>query len=227
MVVDDELLAEGAVQGQTMFVSTGDTGSFCSVGTPNGVPAGVPLVEYPAASPYVVAVGGTTLLTQTAGGYGGEAAWYSGGGGLSQFEYSPYWEASAQPVSAQGESFRGLPDVAMDADLQTGMTIYLGDSGGWTTIGGTSLASPLMAGVWARMLETKSTLGFAPPVLYAAWSASAAGATSSAFPPTRQYGPYHDLLVGANGSYSALPGYDYTTGLGSVDVGALAAAVSR
>ncbi len=48
----DQILMQGAAQGQTMFASSGDTGSFCSVGTPNGVPAGVPEVEYPAASPY-------------------------------------------------------------------------------------------------------------------------------------------------------------------------------
>jgi len=228
MVLDDEILAEGAAQGQTMFASTGDTGSFCSVGTPNGVPAGVPLVEYPAASPYVVAVGGTTLLTNTDGSYHGEVPWYSGGGGLSQFEYGPAWEAGVQPVNSAGAfTFRGVPDVSMDADLQTGMMIYLGDQGGWTTIGGTSLASPLMAGLWARMLEVKRTLGFAPPRLYAAWNASAAGSITSAFPQTQPHGPYHDLLAGGNGMYTALPGWDYASGMGSVDAGALAAALER
>src|SRR5581483_23335 len=195
MVLDDEELAEGAAQGQTMFASSGDTGSFCSVGTPNGVPAGIPLVEYPAASPYVVAVGG----------------------GLSQFEYGPAWEAAAQPVNSAGAfTFRGVPDVAMDADLQTGMTIYLADAGGWTTIGGTSLASPLMAGGWNRMLQLKSTLGFAPPILYSLWNASAAVTPSGVFPPTRSVGPFNDLIVGGNGAYTAAPGYDYASGLGSV-----------
>src|SRR5581483_6015024 len=217
MVLDDEELAEGAAQGQTMFASSGDTGSFCSVGTPNGVPAGIPLVEYPAASPYVVAVGGTTLLTKTDGSYEGEVPWYSGGGGLSQFEYGPAWEAAAQPVNSAGAfTFRGVPDVAMDADLQTGMTIYLADAGGWTTIGGTSLASPLMAGGWNRMLQLKSTLGFAPPILYSLWNASAAVTPSGVFPPTRSVGPFNDLIVGGNGAYTAAPGYDYASGLGSV-----------
>jgi pseudomonalisin len=225
MLVDDEILLEGAAQGQTMFASTGDTGSFCSVGTPNGVPAGAPLVEYPAASPYTVGVGGTTLDTQTAGAYQGELAWYSGGGGLSQFEYSPYWEAEAQPVSSAGESFRGLPDVAMDADLQTGMIIYLSDEGGWTVIGGTSLASPLAMGTWARMLQAKRTLGFAAPVLYGTWAAASAGATVVGPPPTIVHGAFHDVITGANGAYAAGPGFDYTTGLGSFDVDALSAAL--
>jgi subtilase family serine protease len=225
MVVDDEILLEGAAQGQTMFASAGDTGSFCSVGTPNGVPAGVPLVEYPAASPYTVAVGGTTLDTTVAGPYQGEIPWYSGGGGLSQFEYSPTWESAAQPVSAAGESMRGVPDVAMDGDLQTGMVLYLTDEGGWTVIGGTSLASPLAAGTWARMLQGKRSLGFAVPALYQSWSATAAGTTLVGPPPTTPHGGFHDILVGGNGAYTALPGYDYTTGLGSIDVDAMSAAL--
>ena len=227
MVIDDELLLEGAAQGQTMFASTGDTGSFCSVGNPNGVPGGVPLVEYPAASPYTVAVGGTTLASQSDGSYQGEIAWYSGGGGVSQFEYSPVWQQSVQPADATGAvGFRGLPDVAMDADLQTGMALYItGD--GWTVIGGTSLASPLAAGVWARMLQTHPSLGYAAPQLYAMYTQNTAGANTSVQPVTRPYGGYHDILLGANGAYSALPGYDYTTGLGSFDVGVTNALIGR
>jgi pseudomonalisin len=112
MVAMDELLNEAAAQGQTMFASSGDTGSFCAVGVgENGVPAGAPMVEYPAASPYAVGVGGTTLVTMSDGSYQGEASWYSGGGGLSQFEYSPSWQSGVQP---EGGSMRGVPDIAMD-----------------------------------------------------------------------------------------------------------------
>ncbi len=225
MLIDDEIFAEGAAQGQTLFASTGDTGSFCSVGNPNGVPGGAPLVEYPAASPYVTAVGGTTLWSTLPGKYQGEQAWTAGGGGISQFEYSPSWESPTQPVgtTAVGYSFRGLPDVAMDGDLQTGMIIYM--QGSWTVIGGTSLSSPLMAGVWARMLNAHPGHGFAPPSLYAVYAASAQGATSAGPPPTGAVGPFHDIITGANGAYSATPGYDYTTGMGSVDVDALNAVI--
>ena len=226
MLVDDEILVEAAAQGQTMFASTGDTGSFCSVGNPNGVPGGVPLVEYPAASPYVTAVGGTTLWSQFDGTYQGESAWVAGGGGLSQFEYSPYWEASEQPVSAQGESFRGTPDVAMDGDLQTGMILYT-SSTGWTVIGGTSLSSPLAVGVWARMLEGHRTLGFAPPQLYHTYSVSSPGTKLLGPPPSIDVGPFHDVISGANGAYAAAPGYDYTSGLGSMDVDAMNAVIGR
>jgi subtilase family serine protease len=228
MLLDDEILVEGAAQGQTLFASTGDTGSFCSVGNPNGVPGGVPLVEYPAASPYVTAVGGTTLWSQYDGTYQGESAWNAGGGGISQFEYSPYWESPAQPIGTTpvGFSFRGSPDIAMDGDLQTGMIIYI-TGYGWTTIGGTSLSSPLAAGVWARMLQSHRTLGFAPPQLYHTFSVSNPGTKLLGPPPTIDVGPFHDVISGANGAYSATPNYDYTTGLGTLDVDALNAAIGK
>ncbi len=76
----------------------------------------------PASSPYAVAVGGTDLFSNVDGTYLGEQAWQSGGGGVSQFEYSPSWEQRVQPVgtTAAGYSFRGVPDVAYDAALETG-----------------------------------------------------------------------------------------------------------
>lgn len=222
MVLDDEIFAEAAAEGKTLFASTGDTGSFCSVGNPNGVPGGVPLVEYPAASPYVVAVGGTTLLTQSDGAYQGEASWYAGGGGVSQFEAAPSWQ-QAQPVNGTGVlTFRGLPDIAMDADLQTGMLLYLSDQGGWTIIGGTSLASPLAAGSWARVLQSHPQAGFAASRLYATYAAMAKGSTTQVLPPTTPIGPgFHDVIVGSDGAYAATPGYDYTTGLGTLDLAEL------
>ncbi len=219
MLVDDEILLQGAAQGQTMFASSGDTGSFCSVGNPNGVPGGAPFVEYPAASPYTVAVGGTTLASMSDGSYQGEAGWNAGGGGISQFEYSPYWQQKVQPADATGAAgFRGVPDIAMDGDLQTGMVLYI-TGYGWTTIGGTSLSSPLAAGVWARMLQVHPNLGYAAPQLYNEYTSATAGANTSVQPVTRPVAGFHDILIGANGAYSALPGYDYITGLGSLDVG--------
>jgi pseudomonalisin len=226
MLVDDEAFLEGAAQGQTMFASTGDTGSFCSAGNPNGVPGGVPLMEHPGVSPYVLAVGGTTLWSQVDGSYQGESAWNAGGGGVSQFEYSPYWQNGVQPASSTptGATFRGVPDVALDADLQTGMIIYLADAG-WTTIGGTSLASPLAAGMWARVLQSHPNAGFAAPALYHAFAISNPGTKYLGPPPTINVGPFHDVVSGANGAFTAAPNYDYTTGLGSVDVDALNAVI--
>jgi pseudomonalisin len=207
MLADDELFAEGAAQGQTLFSSTGDTGSFCPVGVgTNGVPAGVPLVNYPAASQYVTAVGGTTLLTDSDGNYDTEVAWNAGGGGMSQFEYSPYWQTAAN-VPSSAEGIRGIPDVAMDADPESGANVYV--NGAWEGVGGTSLSSPLAMGVWARLISANPKLGFAPITFYSLYDGT--GLLGSY--PT---GGFHDVLVGADGLYTAGPGWDFTTGLGSL-----------
>jgi len=218
MLVADMIFAQAAAQGQTMFVSTGDTGSFCSVGAPpNGVPGGAPLAEWPAVSPYVTAVGGTDLFSNPNGSYLGEDAWEAGGGGVSQFEYSPYWESGVQPATNAG-SFRGVPDVAMDASLETGALLYLGGTEYIT--GGTSLASPLAAGSYARFQSAHANhLGFGPVNFYRIYNNNpTASSTSVGPPPTEMIGGFHDILSGANGLYTALPRYDYTTGLGSFDV---------
>jgi pseudomonalisin len=228
MLVGDMILVEAAAQGQTLFASTGDTGGYCGVAgvPPNGGVGGVPMVEYPAASPYAVAVGGTDTFSNADGTYLGEQAWQSGGGGLSQFEYSPYWEQGVQPVGTTpaGYSFRGVPDIAYDAALETGALLW--QSGTEYITGGTSLASPMAAGVYARMQATRmQRLGFAAPVLYAVYGKSTPQQVSGGPPATEMYGPFHDILQGSNGNYTALPKYDYTTGLGSIDVARLDAAL--
>jgi subtilase family serine protease len=228
MLAADEVLVEAASQGQTMFVSTGDNGAYCTaVVDTNGAPGGVPMVEYPASSPYVVAVGGTDLFSNADGTYLGETSWEAGGGGLSQFEYSPYWESPTQPVgtTAVGYSFRGLPDIAMDASIETGYLVYSSASaanGSCTPCieGGTSLASPLAAGAFARIQSSHgNALAFAPPLFYKIYTANPnSSALSAGPPPTSLVGGFHDVLSGTNGAYTALPRYDYTTGLGSFDV---------
>jgi pseudomonalisin len=226
MVAADQVFLEGAAQGQTMFSSSGDTGSFCSVGTPNGVPAGAPFVAYPATSPYVVAVGGTTLLSKEDGSYSGEIAWNAGGGGISQFEYSPYWQQNVVPTGVSGSpvTVRAMPDVAMDADPNTGAIVYV--DGKPLVIGGTSLSSPLAAGVWARLQSHYANqLGFASPKLYAAYPAFVGKPSSVPNGATRPVDGFHDVLTGANGLYTALPNYDYTTGLGSFDIKLKSAAI--
>lgn len=228
MLAADEVLVEAASQGQTMFVSTGDNGGYCNnfVDT-NGAPGGLPFQEWPAVSPYVVAVGGTDLFSNADGSYLGENSWEAGGGGLSQFEYSPYWESPAQPVgtTAVGYSFRGVPDIAMDASIETGYLVYSSSqaaNGSCTPCieGGTSLASPLAAGAYARMQSAhNNTLGFAPPLFYTIYNENPnSSAESAGPPPTSLVGGFHDILSGTNGAYTALPRYDYTTGMGSFDV---------
>ena len=227
MVVGDMILVEAAAQGQTLFASTGDTGAYCAVAgaPPNGGVGGAPLVEYPASSPYAIAVGGTDTFSNVDGTYLGEQAWQSGGGGLSQFEYSPSWEQGIQPVgtTAVGYSFRGVPDIAYDAALETGALLWEGGTEYIT--GGTSLASPMAAGVFARLQSARlNSLGFAGPLLYGSFAQSTAQQLNGP-PVTELVGGFHDVLQGTNGAYTALPKYDYTTGLGSIDVQKLAAAL--
>ena len=218
MVAADQVFLQAAAQGQTMFSSTGDTGAYCSIGT-NGIPAGAPLVEYPATSPYVIGVGGTTLVTNTNGGYNSEVAWYAGGGGISQFEYSPYWQSPVVPTNNPDvpATFRAIPDMSMDADPNTGAVVY--STTGTNFVGGTSLSSPLAAGAWARLQTSyANTLGFAGPRLYAGYPAFG---TPPGNPTglTQKIDGFNDVLTGANGLYASLPYYDFTTGLGTLDLG--------
>ena len=218
MVIDDIALAQAAAQGQTFFASTGDTGSSCAVAPTNGVPlSGAPDTEYPASSPYAVAVGGTTLWASAAGAYQSEIAWNAGGGGASPVENGGAWQNGVVPTSAA--NLRGLPDVAFDADPNTGALIYV--DGTPTQIGGTSLSSPLAMGLWTRIQSSHyGHLGFAAPKLYTYYVAKG----GNAVPPATVPG-FHDVQLGGNGTYAATPGWDYTTGLGSWDVNALSAAL--
>jgi pseudomonalisin/xanthomonalisin len=191
----DTVLEAAAAQGQTLFTSSGDTGAFCSavVGV-NGVPAGIPNVAYPAASPFAIGVGGTTVL----GPGPTEIAWYAGGGGSSFFETTPTWQANA------GGSFlgarRGVPDVALDADPNSGYDVIV--NGQEETIGGTSAGAPSWQGIWARAQSGHSgALGFAGPVIYETEPASA----------------FHDITLGGN-PVPATPGWDYVTGRGTPDI---------
>lgn len=223
MLVDDQLFLMGAVQGQTMFVSSGDTGSACPVAVNTGVGGtGVPGVSYPAASPYVVSVGGTTLVTNPDGTYLGETAWNGGGGGVSAFEYQPFWEVGIQPASTSTTAglgvARGIPDISMDADPNTGADVYV--NGSLVIVGGTSLASPLAMGVYSRLQSAHgNALGFAAIPLYNIYrNYGSPTQLSGGPPPTQLRGGYHDILSGDNGAFTALPGYDYTTGMGSLDI---------
>lgn len=206
MVVDDMIFLEAAAQGQTFFASSGDTGSFCPVGAgTNGVPAGVPLVQYPSSSPYVVGVGGTTLLTNTDGNYNTETSWNAGGGGLSQFELPGAWQTAA--VSLLGSTnTRAVPDIALVADPESGASVYV--NGAAEGVGGTSLSSPMALGIWARAVNANPRLGFASIPLYGLYDGTG---LLGAYP----YGGFHDVTVGVNGLYAAGPGYDLNTGLGT------------
>ncbi|HET7813169.1 MAG TPA: S53 family peptidase [Candidatus Baltobacteraceae bacterium] len=223
MKADDNVLLFAAAHGQTMFASSGDTGSSCPIVGTNGVPgSGPPMVSYPSSSPWVVTAGGTTLTSNTDGTYDGEIAWNAGGGGLSQFENAASWMQPVQlttGIVAAG-NLRGVPDIAMAADPNAGGYLVYDEGCGMPCgIGGTSEASPLSMGVYARMLSAHPGLGFAGPHLYANYQQYEGGEnTVTGPPPYATYGGFHDIITGTNGIYQALPGYDYTTGLGTFDI---------
>ena len=100
-----------------------------------------PYAYYPAASPFVTAVGGTSY--SNSGGTRTEAPWGPGGQGCSVFEPKPAWQGTT------GCSTRSTVDVSAVADPQTGVTMYDSTSGGWLVAGGTSVGAPIIAGVYA------------------------------------------------------------------------------
>lgn len=219
MISMDTSIEEGAAQGQSFFASTGDTGASCAIEDTNGAPdTGLTAsLCYPADGTWTTAVGGTTLITDASDNYIDELAWNAGGGGVSYFEYPGPWTDTANPASAAG--FRGDPDIAMDADLTTGANIYV--DGTPETIGGTSVASPLAMGAVARIdTALGNKLGVAVLRFYGLYNAANPATGDLNAPPG-----FHDVIAGTNGLYSATPGWDYTTGIGSLDVAPLIAAL--
>jgi hypothetical protein len=111
-----------------------------------------PGTEWPAASPNVLSVGGTTLSTTATGAYAGESAWGSSGGGFSQFEPEPAYQFRVQSTGA-----RSVPDVAFDADPNTGINVFTTEPssgvGSWSVFGGTSVGAPYWAGIMAVVDE--------------------------------------------------------------------------
>ncbi len=192
----------------TFLAATGDYGPYAP-GTTTLTP------QYPAASPNVVAVGGTTLSVN-GNAYGGETAWgngtdsgfyYGGGGGISAFESQPAYQKGV--VNAFSTVQRTYPDVAADADPGSGVSIYdtydFGSSTPWATYGGTSLACPLWAGIVAvadegRAIAGKGSLDGPSQTLPQLYKLPAAD--------------FNDITTGNNG-YLAGPGYDLATGIGT------------
>ena len=197
----DAVLKQADAQGQTMFFSSGDTGSQCPAITGvNGVPAGIPDTNYPASSPFGIGVGGTSVLDNNPLS---EIGWYAGGGGLSPIEPTASFQANAKVLGVTAPPTRGVPDVSLDADPESGYDVVV--DGAVEGIGGTSASAPSWQGIWARVNGAHAGLGFAGPVLYSTEPSSA----------------FHDITVGANGAYTAGPGYDLVTGLGTPDIAKL------
>lgn len=193
----DQVCQAAAALGVTITVASGDNGSSDG-GTGNNV-------DFPASSPHVLACGGTRLVgsgsTITSEVVWNEQAANEGatGGGVSTVFSLPSWQTGANVPAPTGSSGgRGVPDVAGDADPSTGYTIRV--DGQTLVIGGTSAVAPLWAGLIAVANgQNKSSAGFINPAIYA---------------PGARAG-FHDITEGNNGSFSAGPGWDPCTGLGS------------
>jgi subtilase family serine protease len=175
---------------------------------------------YPAASSFVIGVGGTSLKLDTYGNYASETAWNESGGGQSSFEHEPVYQAQFDiPDDARGR--RGAPDVSYNANPGTGYPVYdsVGLSGvtGWFQVGGTSAGTPQWAALIAianssRAAARKANLASTNTILYSL--AKTAMATN-----------FHAVTKGENGNCGeicdALAGYDYITGLGTPQSSAL------
>ncbi len=236
MLTTDESLAEGALQGQSMFASTGDNGYACPEGASTGVPEGPPGVSWPSDGEYTTAVGGTTVLADSSGNVSNELAWIGGGGGISPWETAAPWTLQAngagQTWEFTNQGGRSVPDVAAIADSTTPVLIYTSSTKGSTPegVGGTSVASPVTMGLWARIESAHANaLGLASYRFYTQYNKVNPATTENA-PTGPVYVPatnpqavpgFRDITLGTNGGCVARAGYDYCTGIGSVQAAVL------
>jgi xanthomonalisin len=234
---DDAIFQQAMAQGQTFSIASGDAGVYqWSVDPLSGSPGYVAnsagtvkidlnhySVSEPASSPYVVAVGGTTLSTSGTS-WSGETVWNEGlsavapeqgdnnqrlwatGGGASLYEAAPSWQTAA--LGNVGK--RVGPDVSFDAASSSGAIIVV--NGQNAQYGGTSLASPIFVGVWARIESAaNNTIGFPAAQFY-----QDLGDNGTLL---------HDVTSGNNGysghGYTAGSGWDEATGFGSMDIAKL------
>jgi subtilase family serine protease len=167
---------------------------------------------YPAVNPYVLAVGGTRLALNSTGDVLSEVAWVGSGGGVSQFERRPRYQAAVNPFGT-----RGSPDVSYNADISTGFPVFVG-SGlfgqiGWLRAGGTSAGTPQWAAIIAVADQLRAAQGKRP------FGAVGRTAIHNALYALQGHASLFDVSAGSNGSCGAIctadAGYDFVTGLGS------------
>jgi kumamolisin len=198
-----------ATMGVTVLAASGDNGATDGTDSPT--------VDFPAASPYVIGCGGTRI-TASGNSITDEQAWNevsagegATGGGVSEVFALPDYQLNANvPGAANGFKGRGVPDVAGDADPETGYAVVV--DGQQSVIGGTSAVAPLWAGLLARINQSiGKNVGYLNPLLY-----------SDAIEST-----FRDIISGNNGDYSAAAGWDACTGLGTPNGAELLAGLRR
>lgn len=207
--------------GHDYLFASGDSGFAC----PNLV--GPYVAGYPASSPWVTSVGGTSFTNRVGGGYPGESAWANSGGGFSQLFSRPLYQTGPGmdvPDTSQNhcavQPCRAYPDISAAADPSTAGAYVCSDyspglcanpADPTSAVGGTSLACPMWAGWLAdtnQYLQANGggSAGFINPTIYTFyWN-----------PPP--YPTWHDILSGSNGYFTAGSGWDPVTGLGTPDV---------
>jgi kumamolisin len=196
----DQAFQAAAALGVTICCSSGDAGSG------DGVGDGRAHADFPASSPFALGCGGTRLETAN-GTIASEIVWNDAqgttGGGVSDVFDLPSWQigagvpASINPGNRVG---RGVPDVAGNADPQTGYSIQFG--GQTSVVGGTSAVAPLWAGLFALINEQlDEPVGYITPLLYQELRV--------------ETDVVRDITSGTNGGYLAGSGWDACTGLGT------------
>jgi subtilase family serine protease len=191
-----------AAQGQTFFVASGDNSTWSRRNE-----------AWPADNAYVVSVGGTDLVTSSAGGpWESETAWSDSGGGISPDRIAiPSWQQISGVINGTNQgstTYRNGPDVSANANFTfytcADQTACLANE-----YGGTSFAAPMWAGFIALVNQQlgDSYVGFLNPTIY---PQNVTGTYSTDF---------HDITSGKSGSYSAVTGYDLVTGWGSPKAG--------
>jgi kumamolisin len=209
---DDQYFATLAGAGVSVFVSSGDGGS--SPGSNGyGDNSGPVQVECPANDPNVTAVGGTSLYLSGSGAVSNEIAWSLGGGGTSQVFARPAWQSGAGVPSG---SFRLVPDVALNADLNTGGYLVL--NGQVYVVGGTSWGAPTWAGICATINQARANAG-----------APSLALLNPKIYPLNGTAFFRSIIVGSNGPngvYNAGPRYNRCTGIGVPNVASLIQALT-
>jgi len=205
----DPYFKKMAAQGQNFFAASGDSSTWSRRNE-----------AWPADDAYVVSVGGTDLITASAGGaWKSETAWTDSGGGISPDSIAiPAWQKLAGVINSTNKgstTLRNGPDVSANANF-TFYTCSDQEACLANDYGGTSFAAPMWAGYIALVnqklaSEGKGTIGFINPTIYAQ-NITSAYATD-----------FHDITSGTSGSYSAVKGYDLVTGWGSPNTGLIGA----
>jgi hypothetical protein len=195
--------------GVTYFASSGDSGGK---------------VIWPSASPSVISAGGTTVNRDSSGNFTNETTWSSAGGGPSSYEIMPTYQDITGDVNATGN--RGTPDISFDANPATGVSVYdttssLGLSG-WLVFGGTSVASPSLAGIinnsgafdggWDGGSNTASVSNN----LYSNYSADVSSSTNPSGCSYKSATPFNDITSGSAGTYSSGGCWDFASGIGTL-----------